>query len=111
MKASLFKTNFLNAYPAKNKVFLRWSVLNSKKTHKYIIERSVDGQQYEVIGNAENKEGDFHLSFVDLKPTRNSAFYRVKEVKQMGRSHSWECSNTCIVKPIISYDVIEAIFS
>jgi hypothetical protein len=79
----------LNAYYGRNYFELNWSIIAGEFDH-YIVERSLDGQKYEMIGtvekNAAVNEGEFNFRdhFRTMVALNNDFYYRLKQVEANG---------------------------
>ena len=65
-----------------NSTLLTWTTTNEINVLDYIVERSVDGIQWNALGNIDSKgtftsNNDYH--FVDQKPNQGINFYRIKQ--------------------------------
>lgn len=78
-----------NAAYGRNYFDLNWSTVAGEFDH-YVIERSLDGQQFETIGTVENKSAvkDGQFNFRDHFRTaialNNDFYYRLKQVEANG---------------------------
>jgi hypothetical protein len=77
------KLNNFNAAKEGSNVKLVWRTEEEMNVSNYIIERSVDGRNYSVIGTvgAGNK---INYSFTDLQPASDYNFYRLKIMNEDG---------------------------
>jgi hypothetical protein len=68
------------------KVYLNWVVPSNSPDCIYVIERSLDGTEYEPLGLKEGIQSPLELlySWVDAKPMEGVAHYRVKRVNNDG---------------------------
>jgi hypothetical protein len=68
-------------------VKLAWQTSNEKDNTKFVIERSVNGQRYEAIGNmnSNNVAGINNYMFTDALPNIPINFYRIKLVDDNGK--------------------------
>jgi hypothetical protein len=68
-----------------NKVLLQWSVDSLAQGDYFIVERSTDGEHYEIIGamREENESGQYELT--DIAPPNGADLYRIKFMGQDGR--------------------------
>jgi hypothetical protein len=68
-------------------VKLAWQTSNEKDNTKFVIERSVNGQRYEAIGNmnSNNVAGINSYTFTDALPNIPINFYRIKLVDDNGK--------------------------
>ena len=69
------------------KVYLNWVAKGNSNDCIYVIERSVDGNEFEPIGLKEGIGSPLELlySWVDTKPISGSAQYRIKQIDNEGR--------------------------
>ncbi len=90
-------TNF-NALRSENQSKLLWSTSTEVNSHLFIIERSIDAENYKQIGVVAAKGNSATLtqySFVDLNPAMNeNNYYRLKMIDKDG---SFEYSSIQIV--------------
>ncbi|WP_304066561.1 pectinesterase family protein [Pedobacter glucosidilyticus] len=63
-------------------VALKWTTAQEINTASFDIERSVDGQVFNAIGNvkAQNKSGNFNYQFTDFSPLKGVSYYRLKQI-------------------------------
>ena len=68
------------------KVYLNWVVPGNSPDCIYVIERSLDGVEYEPLGLKEGIQSPLELlySWVDAKPMEGVAHYRIKRVNNDG---------------------------
>jgi len=68
------------------KVYLNWVVPENSPDCIYVIERSLDGVEYEPLGLKEGIQSPLELlySWVDTKPMEGMAHYRIKRVNNDG---------------------------
>lgn len=68
------------------KVYLNWVVPGNSPDCIYVIERSLDGIEYEPMGLKEGIQSPLELlySWVDTKPMEGMAYYRIKRVNNDG---------------------------
>jgi hypothetical protein len=68
------------------KVYLNWVVPSNSPDCIYVIERSIDGTEYEPLGLKEGIQSPLELlySWVDTKPMEGVAHYRIKRVNNDG---------------------------
>ena len=79
-------TNFEVAAVA-NKVTIDWTTATETNTDHFDIERSIDGQNFYVIGNrasTSNSSVIHHYSFSDANVVNGSVYYRLKSVDKNG---------------------------
>lgn len=69
------------------KVYLNWVAKGNSNDCIYVIERSVDGEEYEPVGLKEGIGSALELlySWVDTKPVTGTAQYRIKQIDNEGR--------------------------
>lgn len=76
----------LTAKANSGKIYLGWSVANSCKRGMYVIERSVNGSDYEVIGFKKSVAGSEYLQlsyyFTDQEPVGGKASYKVTHIAE-----------------------------
>ncbi|WP_051291284.1 pectinesterase family protein [Pedobacter glucosidilyticus] len=63
-------------------VALKWTTTQEINTASFDIERSVDGQVFNKIGNikAQNKSGNLNYQFTDFSPLKGVSYYRLKQI-------------------------------
>lgn len=68
------------------KVYMNWVAKAHSDDCIYVIERSVDGLEYEPIGLKEGIGSPLELlySWVDTKPVAGTAHYRIKQINNIG---------------------------
>src|SRR5688572_10867811 len=68
------------------KVYLNWVVPGNSPDCIYVIERSLDGNEFEPMGLKEGIQSPLELlySWVDTKPMEGMAHYRIKRVNNDG---------------------------
>jgi hypothetical protein len=69
------------------KVYLNWVAKSNSNDCIYVIERSVDGTEYEPVGLKEGIGSPLELlySWVDTKPISGTAQYRIKQIDNEGK--------------------------
>jgi hypothetical protein len=69
------------------KVYLNWVAKSNSNDCIYVIERSVDGTEYEPVGLKEGIGSPLELlySWVDTKPLTGTAQYRIKQIDNEGK--------------------------
>lgn len=71
-----------------NTVSLQWTTAQEQNTGSFLVQRSADGSQWQVIGRvaaAGNSSGQRDYRYTDGAPLNGQAFYRVEEVDLDGR--------------------------
>ena len=84
------------------KVFLDWQTATEINNDYFEIERSVDGENFEMIGTHAGAGNSSHVndySFVDVSPYSGMNYYRLKQVNYDGES---EYSN--MVSAMVDFD-------
>jgi hypothetical protein len=68
------------------KVFVSWTSKNEPEDCVYVVERSVNGQEYSSVGVKEGigAEIELYYSWVDQTPPAGFSFYRVKKITKEG---------------------------
>jgi hypothetical protein len=68
------------------KVYLNWVAKGNSSDCIYVIERSVDGNEFEPVGLKEGIGSPLELlySWVDTKPVNGTAHYRIKQIDNEG---------------------------
>lgn len=76
----------LNLRLNKKEVKVIWKTVNEKNTKNFSIERSIDGKNFEPVGNVSsyNAGGIHSYSFTDITPPPGTLYYRLKQVDQDG---------------------------
>jgi hypothetical protein len=93
--------NFLSFSPVfvEGKTYLRWLVQNDRKDGVFIIERSVNGTDFEALGFKDrvgtSKTVNLFYSWIDDAPPAGFAHYRVMQV---GVDHTYNFSDIQRVK-------------
>jgi hypothetical protein len=75
------------AFPAQREVELQWATNTSYRNAYYIIEKSIDGANFENIQRVENLENSDQVELfnaIDFKPALGDNYYRVKQVYKDG---------------------------
>jgi hypothetical protein len=69
------------------KVYLNWVAKGNSNDCIYVIERSIDGNEYEPVGLKEGIGSQLELlySWVDTKPVTGTAHYRIKQIDNEGK--------------------------
>lgn len=69
------------------KVYLNWVAKGNSNDCIYVIERSVDGSEFEPVGLKEGIGSPLELlySWVDTKPLNGTAHYRIKQIDGDGK--------------------------
>jgi hypothetical protein len=68
-------------------ISLNWVTASEKNTHKFIIERSIDGERFETAGvmnAAGNSTSALSYEFTDDQPVEGIAYYRVTTIDTDG---------------------------
>jgi hypothetical protein len=76
-----------NVYLDKNKVALQWVTINEQNFDYFIIEKSNDGKQYQILKNYEAKGNSLDATYYDLmdsNPKTGDNYYRLKMVNKDG---------------------------
>jgi hypothetical protein len=68
------------------KVFVSWTSKNEPEDCVYVVERSVNGQEFSSVGVKEGvgAEIELYYSWVDQTPPAGFSFYRVKKITKEG---------------------------
>lgn len=81
-----------DAYPSPYDVTLKWSVASERGMERYDVERSLDGETFEVIGAVDavgNSSTTLTYAFIDRAPHVGRNYYRLNQIDQAGlRSYS-----------------------
>lgn len=76
----------LTAKAAAGKIYLGWSVFNNCKAGMYVIERSIDGKDFEVIGFKKGVPSTIPLElnffYTDSEPLSGKIVYKVTHIAQ-----------------------------
>lgn len=69
------------------KVYINWVAKGNSNDCIYVIERSIDGNEFEPVGLKEGIGSPLELlySWVDTKPISGTAHYRIKQIDNEGR--------------------------
>jgi hypothetical protein len=69
------------------KVYLNWVTKVNSSDCVYVIERSVDGDEYEPVGLKEGIGSPIELlySWIDNSPKEGESFYRIKQINMEGK--------------------------
>ena len=79
--------NFVVAKDRSQKTIILWTSKISNEYDFYVIEKSVDGTNYESIGIIETvkfSQRTVDYSFVDMAANESTAFYRIRQEKRNG---------------------------
>lgn len=83
-----FEVRTFTAIPKNNKVFVNWTVVDTSGKCAYIVQRSVDGKNYDNIcmkkGAPSPGSSPILFSFVDEKPITGNTYYRLKRIAESG---------------------------
>lgn len=88
----------LNGFDQQIGNMLEWSTSLENNSQMFIVEKSIDGVEYENIGvvNAAGESGDEKsYRFLDINSTKEKAFYRLR---QMDTDGSGSFSQTILIK-------------
>lgn len=68
-------------------VALNWTTQNEVNTENFVIERSLDGNNFVSIGSisSKNASGTHFYSFIDRSPIPNTSYYRLKQIDKDGK--------------------------
>jgi hypothetical protein len=68
------------------KVYINWVAKGNSSDCIYVVERSVDGNEFEPVGLKEGIGSPLELlySWVDTKPVSGTAHYRIKQIDNEG---------------------------
>ena len=68
------------------KAYLNWITKSNSNDCVYVIERSVDGDEYEPIGLKEGFGSPIELlySWIDSDPKEGTSYYRIKQIDMEG---------------------------
>lgn len=76
----------IKAYKKAEGINVEWNVAQEKDIEKYEIERSANGVEFSVIGNAAPKNiGNTTYTHFDAQPLNGDNFYRVKSIDRNGK--------------------------
>jgi len=69
------------------KVYLNWVTKANSNDCVYVVERSIDGDEYEPVGLKEGIGSPIELlySWIDNAPKEGTSYYRIKEVNMDGK--------------------------
>lgn len=69
------------------KVYLNWVTKPNSGDCVYVVERSVDGDEYEPVGLKEGIGSPIELlySWIDNQPKEGTSYYRIKQVNMDGK--------------------------
>ena len=69
------------------KVYLNWVTKANSNDCVYVVERSVDGDEYEPVGLKEGIGSPIELlySWIDNQPKEGASYYRIKQVNMDGK--------------------------
>jgi hypothetical protein len=69
------------------KVYLNWVAKGNSHDCIYVVERSIDGVEFEPVGLKEGIGSPLELlySWVDTKPVSGTAHYRIKQIDGDGK--------------------------
>lgn len=88
-------------------VALNWATENETLQSRYYIERSPDGKEFKTIGEVGAQNGQFNTyRYTDQFPKRGHAFYRLRNVNQLGESNISEMRKIMIYsedKEVLAY--------
>ena len=69
-------------------VVLKWIALDEFNSQKHIVEKSINGQDYEIIGEVSSQNlgsTPAHYTFIDESPLKNAlSYYRIRQVDYDG---------------------------
>jgi hypothetical protein len=76
---------------ANNSIFLKWQDLDQSNTNFYIIEKSLDGIEFNKIGTVYNSDNpdpgaSKFFSFTDYHPNYGDNFYRIQSIAKDGHA-------------------------
>lgn len=74
-------------------VALKWSTLMEKNTDRFIVERSLDGLNFQTVAElpaAGNAESTTEYEALDQTPLTGTTFYKVRQVDQDGKQSQTE---------------------
>jgi PKD repeat protein len=74
---------------SKNEVALNWSTASEKNNQFFEVERSLDGQIWDVLAKVNSKQNSnklTHYDFIDIKATEDVYYYRIRQVDFDGKS-------------------------
>jgi len=72
----------------KNKVIVSWKTLSERNCDFYTVERTLDGKNFEFLGNINGKGNSISLKSyfdIDEKPYRGTSYYRLSQVDFNGK--------------------------
>ncbi len=82
-------------------VLLKWAVAEEKNVYIYEIERSIDGIQFDKIGEINVKSNDGtknYYTYLDLNPSSKLNYYRIKNIDTDGKSSYTNITSTFVNK-------------
>jgi len=80
-----FFSQFSCTVKATNSVTIEWKTSYSAEGDYFIVERSVDGLQYETLSAVKIKDSSSNHELLDNAPLSGSFFYRIKWISKSGR--------------------------
>jgi hypothetical protein len=91
-----------NCEPTRTGMQLAWSTMNETANNKFTIERTIDGDNYETVGELKGSLSNFgtqHYSYTDEKPYPGTNYYRLKQSDFSGKTKTFDviaCNNAVI---------------
>lgn len=99
-----------------NNVQLIWKVAAETNNKEFIIERSVDGKEFKLIGTRKslgNTSNITNYSFIDLNPLNGTTYYKLSQIDLNGttkvlaiKSLNSNINNSNLVFPVPAKDVL-----
>ncbi|MBK7943791.1 MAG: T9SS type A sorting domain-containing protein [Flavobacteriales bacterium] len=88
---SLLPVEFIDlwARPIGTAINVEWSTASERGSSHFMVQRSLDGTNYETIGRQEaagQSDGRRNYSFIDPKPHKGLQYYRIEQFDSDGRS-------------------------
>lgn len=75
------------AIVSNGQLFLHWTTQSERDNEKFILERSADGETFEVMAEVEgalNSTTELHYNLTDVLPLEGTSYYRLKQVDLNG---------------------------
>lgn len=72
----------------KTKVLVSWNTLSEKNCDYYTVERTIDGENFEVLSNSNCQQYNYSLTnykTIDEQPYRGTSYYRLSQVDLDGK--------------------------
>lgn len=74
----------VRAFEKNHDIMVEWSVQNELNIVKYVVEKSLDGINFNDLGNTNARGGNITYNLLDAVPATGNNYYRIKSIDNAG---------------------------